>query len=182
MVTHLNAGCVRRLLLIDIPKKPMLTLKGLQGDTAQVRESVFRKTVSCALHKSGFYGGVLRQKKKKHCHGTQLKRGGLVRWEESWTFSVWCSQHWKTNMSRWAHEPSTALWWWQSDAVGMLQNKTTRFILLHSYVLIFGVVCHKIPPRHTNLCCDWPIGEKKRLRGVNTLEHTVELPKQCKSK
>jgi len=40
----------------------MVTLEEQQRSKAQVGESVLRTTIRCALHKSGFYGGVVRRK------------------------------------------------------------------------------------------------------------------------
>ncbi|MCJ8737403.1 hypothetical protein PDJAM_G00023560 [Pangasius djambal] len=55
-------GRARRALSREAAKRPMVTLQELQRSTAQVGESVYRTTISRALHKSGLNGRVARRK------------------------------------------------------------------------------------------------------------------------
>uniref|UniRef100_A0A8C7RFJ4 Tc1-like transposase DDE domain-containing protein n=1 Tax=Oncorhynchus mykiss TaxID=8022 RepID=A0A8C7RFJ4_ONCMY len=52
----------RRRLIRDAAKRPMITLDELQRSTAEVGDSVHRKTISRILHKSSLYGRVARRK------------------------------------------------------------------------------------------------------------------------
>ena len=74
----------------------MVTLEELQKSTAQVGESVHRTTISCALHKSGLYGRVvkrnpmLKASHKKSC--LQFARSHVGDTANMWKKVLWSDE------------------------------------------------------------------------------------------
>jgi hypothetical protein len=52
----------RRALVREVTKIPMVTLTELQSSSVEIGEPSRRTTIFSALHQSGLYGGVARQK------------------------------------------------------------------------------------------------------------------------
>ena len=52
----------RRALVREVTKNPMVTLTELQSSSVEMGEPTTRTTISAALHQSGLYGRVARQK------------------------------------------------------------------------------------------------------------------------
>jgi len=51
-----------RALVMEVTKKPMVTLTELQSSSVEMGEPSRRTTISAALHQSGLYGRVARRK------------------------------------------------------------------------------------------------------------------------
>ena len=49
-------------MVSEVTKKPMVTLTELQSSSVEIGEPSRRATISAALHQSGLYGTVARQK------------------------------------------------------------------------------------------------------------------------
>ena len=76
-----RAGCPaklsnpgRRALVRKVTKNPMVTLTELQSSSVEMREPSRRTTISAALHQSGLYGRLARQRPllSKKAHDSQL--------------------------------------------------------------------------------------------------------------
>ena len=94
IAVHLNLpGRARRALIREAAKRPMITLEELQRSKAQVGESVLRTIISCALHKSGFYGRMARRKsllKERHKKSSlQFARSHVGDTENMWKKVLW---------------------------------------------------------------------------------------------
>lgn len=67
-------GHARKALIREATKRPMVTLGELQISTAQVGESVHRKTISHTIHKYCLYRRVVRKKSlSKESRNSHLK-------------------------------------------------------------------------------------------------------------
>ena len=85
---------VRRALVREATKRPMVTLKELERSTAEMGETVHGTTITRTLHKAGLYGRVARRKPllkknpyqipfgscQKACgrHSKHVEKGSLV--------------------------------------------------------------------------------------------------------
>jgi hypothetical protein len=119
-------------LVREVTKNPMVTLTELYISSVEMEEPSRRTTISAALHQSGLYGRVARQKpllSKRHMTAhlefakrhlkdsdhlehdylvqdeTKIEPFGLNAKEETW------------------HCPFGEAWWWQHHAVGMFLSR-----------------------------------------------------------
>ena len=81
----------RRALVGEVTKNLMVTLKGFQSSSVEMGEPSRRTTISAALHQSGLYGRVVRQKpllSKRHMTAhvkfakRRLKERNKIHWSD----------------------------------------------------------------------------------------------------
>ena len=118
-----RAGCLaklsdwgRRALVREVTKNPMVTLTELQRCTLKRGEPSRRTTISEALHQSGLYGRVARQKPHLGKRHIQPAWSLPTLWPEC---QASCLEETRHCSSPGQYQPYSEAWWWQHDAVGM---------------------------------------------------------------
>uniref|UniRef100_A0AAZ3S1F5 Transposase Tc1-like domain-containing protein n=1 Tax=Oncorhynchus tshawytscha TaxID=74940 RepID=A0AAZ3S1F5_ONCTS len=121
----------KRALIREAPKRPKITLKELQSSTAEIGVSVHRITLSCTLHRAGFYRRVSRKKSKYvWCVGDSPNIWKNVLWSDETKIELFAHQgkHYVRRKHNTSNHPentiptvkhgggSIMLWGWFSSA------------------------------------------------------------------
>ncbi len=123
----------RRALVREVKKNPKITVAELQRCIREMGESCRKSTITAALHQSGLYGRVARQKallSARHMKA-RMEDSKMVTNKILWSdetkielFGLNSKQYVEKTRhcsSPVQYSPNSEAWWWQHHAVGVFQ-------------------------------------------------------------